>query len=273
MKERRGRRCRCQPRATRASPVPRACIPAVRASCRRTGRSCQHPTASSAPAASAGDTLQVGFCHRDISFLLSHRLSPRDSHRMKQARGLARSSCSVLISRPGERWNILLLERCAAVSRHSTELSRGGSSMLGTWGSPRAPPLPKTPPNPPCRSTALSPARRARGSRTHFVLVEDVENKGGEFGGIAEGEELLVDLLKAGGVELPAGAVLDEALVPAEEGQRDGRRAAPLAERTPGGTEVLGAPGPAPLAACSTRPIGNRSRRVPQSWRSAEWHR
>lgn len=166
MKERRGRRCRCQPRATRASP-------AVRASCRRTGRSCQHPTASSAPAASAGDTLRVGFCHRDISFLLSHRLSPRDSHRMKQARGLARSSCSVLISRPGERWNILLLERCAAVSRHSTELSRGGSSMRGTWGSPCAPPLaqnttkptlPKRSPEPraPCPRLADSLCSRRR---------------------------------------------------------------------------------------------------------------
>lgn len=128
-------------------------------------------------------------------------------------------------------------------------------------GGPPVPPLLKAPPNPPCQSAAAGPAsspmRRARGSRTYFVLVEDIENKGGEFGGIAEGEELLVDLLKAGGVELPAGAVLDEALVPAEEGQRDGRRAAPLAERIPGGTEVLGAPGPAPLVACGTRPMGD----------------
>lgn len=69
-------------------------------------------------------------------------------------------------------------------------------------------------------SPDLPPPDRAAGSQTYFVLVEDIENKGGEFGWVAKGEELLIDLLKAGGIELPAGAVLDKALVPAKEGER-----------------------------------------------------
>lgn len=50
----------------------------------------------------------------------------------------------------------------------------------------------------------------------HLVLVEDVENKRGELGGVSKWEELLVDLLEASGVQLPAGTVLNEALVPAD---------------------------------------------------------
>lgn len=56
----------------------------------------------------------------------------------------------------------------------------------------------------------------------HLVLIEDVENKCGELGGVSKWKELLVDLLEASGVQLPAGAVLNEALVPAD-GRAGGR--------------------------------------------------
>lgn len=69
---------------------------------------------------------------------------------------------------------------------------------------------------------ALSPLDRAPGSDTYFVLIEDIENKSGKFGWVTEGEELLIDLLEAGGIELPAGTVLDKALVPANGGQSMG---------------------------------------------------
>lgn len=42
------------------------------------------------------------------------------------------------------------------------------------------------------------------------------------FGGVPKWEELLVDLLEACCVQLPTGAVLDEALVPGGRGQRRG---------------------------------------------------
>lgn len=56
------------------------------------------------------------------------------------------------------------------------------------------------------RSPCQSPA--------HLVFIKDVENERGELGGVSKWEELLVDLLEAGRVQLPAGAVLDEAFVP-----------------------------------------------------------
>lgn len=51
---------------------------------------------------------------------------------------------------------------------------------------------------------------------TCLVLIKDIEHEGGEFGWVTKGEELLVDLLEAGSIELPTGAVLDKALVPGE---------------------------------------------------------
>lgn len=49
----------------------------------------------------------------------------------------------------------------------------------------------------------------------HLVLIKDVEDKRGELGGVPEGEELLVDLLEAGSIQLPTGAIFDEAFIPA----------------------------------------------------------
>lgn len=57
---------------------------------------------------------------------------------------------------------------------------------------------------------------------SYLVLVKDVEDEGGKLSGIAEGEELLVDLLEASGVQLSAGTVLDEALIPGRGGQGGG---------------------------------------------------
>lgn len=56
--------------------------------------------------------------------------------------------------------------------------------------------------------------RRPCQSPAHLVFVKDVENERGELGGVSKWEELLVDLLEAGRIQLPAGAVLDEAFVP-----------------------------------------------------------
>lgn len=50
----------------------------------------------------------------------------------------------------------------------------------------------------------------------YLVLVKDVEDKGGKLGGVAEREELLVDLLKASGVQLTTGAVFNKTLIPAK---------------------------------------------------------
>lgn len=72
----------------------------------------------------------------------------------------------------------------------------------------------------------------------HLVLVKHVEDKRGELGGVSEREELLVDLLEARRVQLPAGAVLDETLVP--EGQP-----------SEGGSEI-----PPPPPARGARPQG-----------------
>ena len=64
---------------------------------------------------------------------------------------------------------------------------------------------------------------RTRQSPAHLVLIKDIENKCGELGGVPKWEELLVDLLEACRIQLPAGAVLDEALVPGGRDQaRDG---------------------------------------------------
>ena len=64
---------------------------------------------------------------------------------------------------------------------------------------------------------------RTRQSPAHLVLIKDIENKRGELGGVPKWEELLVDLLEACRVQLPARAVLDEALVPGGRDQaRDG---------------------------------------------------
>lgn len=53
----------------------------------------------------------------------------------------------------------------------------------------------------------------------HLVLIKDVENKRGELGGVSKREELFVDLLEASRVQLPTGAVLNKALVPADNTQ------------------------------------------------------
>jgi len=50
----------------------------------------------------------------------------------------------------------------------------------------------------------------------YLVLVKDVEDKGCKLGGVAEGEELLVDLLKASCVQLTTGAVFNKTLIPAK---------------------------------------------------------
>lgn len=57
---------------------------------------------------------------------------------------------------------------------------------------------------------------------TYFVFIKNVKNKGGKFGWVAKGEELLVDLLEPGSIQLAAGAVLDEALVPGKERKKGG---------------------------------------------------
>lgn len=49
----------------------------------------------------------------------------------------------------------------------------------------------------------------------YLVLVKDIEDKGGKLGGVAEGEELLVDLLKASCVQLTTGAIFNKTLIPA----------------------------------------------------------
>jgi hypothetical protein len=67
------------------------------------------------------------------------------------------------------------------------------------------------------------PAARGRNSGlgqpsvpAHLVFVKDVENKRGKFGGVSKWEKLLVDLLEACCIQLPARAVLDEAFVPGD---------------------------------------------------------
>lgn len=104
-------------------------------------------------------------------------------------------------------------------------------------------------------------------SSAHLVLIKDVEDKRSKLGGVSEGEELLVDLLEASSIQLPAGAVLDEALVP---GQRRGQGKGALVSPTalgPGPSACLG-PGDGQILAQShprdvthTRP----SRREPIS--------
>lgn len=69
----------------------------------------------------------------------------------------------------------------------------------------------------------IQPSTRRDGQRAYellkvdcavLVLVEDLEYVVGELGGVAEGEELLVDLGELLFVELTGGAVLEEAFVP-----------------------------------------------------------
>lgn len=59
-------------------------------------------------------------------------------------------------------------------------------------------------------------------SPAHLVFIKDVENKRGKLGRISKWEELLIDFLEACSIQLPAGAILDEALVPG--GSRPGER-------------------------------------------------
>lgn len=66
------------------------------------------------------------------------------------------------------------------------------------------------------------PAQAHRQSPAHLVFIKDVKNKCGELGGVSKGEELLIDLLEARCIQLPAGAVLDETFVPG--GSRPGER-------------------------------------------------
>lgn len=56
---------------------------------------------------------------------------------------------------------------------------------------------------------------------TNLIFIEHVEDKGGELCGVSEGKELLVNLLEAHGVQLPARTVLNEAFVPAEQSTRN----------------------------------------------------
>lgn len=48
----------------------------------------------------------------------------------------------------------------------------------------------------------------------HLVLVKNIEDKWGELGGVAKGEELFVDLLETCSIKLTTRAVFYEALVP-----------------------------------------------------------
>ena len=66
----------------------------------------------------------------------------------------------------------------------------------------------------PCNSTVIS----------YLILIKHVKDEGSKLGGVSEGEELLVDLLKARGVQLSAGTVLNEAFIPAHEWTRGRKR-------------------------------------------------
>lgn len=74
-----------------------------------------------------------------------------------------------------------------------------------------------------------APAGAARQSPAHLVFIKDIENKRGELSGVSKREELLVDLLEARRVQLPTGAVLDEAFVPGNRDQvRESKRNASI---------------------------------------------
>lgn len=49
---------------------------------------------------------------------------------------------------------------------------------------------------------------------TNLVFIKYVEDKGGKLGGVSEREELLVNLLKAHGIQLPTGTIFNETFVP-----------------------------------------------------------
>lgn len=49
---------------------------------------------------------------------------------------------------------------------------------------------------------------------TNLVFIKHIEDKGGELCGISEGKELLINLLEAHSVQLPARTVFNEAFVP-----------------------------------------------------------
>lgn len=52
------------------------------------------------------------------------------------------------------------------------------------------------------------------GWTTNLIFIKHVEDKGSELGGVPERKELLVNLLKACSIQLPARAIFDEAFVP-----------------------------------------------------------
>lgn len=64
---------------------------------------------------------------------------------------------------------------------------------------------------------------RTHQSQLTLFSSKDIENKRGELGGVPKWEELLVDLLEACCVQLPTGAVLDEALYLEVEARREDR--------------------------------------------------
>lgn len=49
---------------------------------------------------------------------------------------------------------------------------------------------------------------------TNLIFIEHIEDKGGELRGITKRKELLVYLLKADSIQLPAGTILNETFVP-----------------------------------------------------------
>lgn len=54
---------------------------------------------------------------------------------------------------------------------------------------------------------------------TYFVLVKNIEDKCGKFSWVSKGEELFVDLLETGSIQLATGTIFDEAFIPADRRQ------------------------------------------------------
>lgn len=49
---------------------------------------------------------------------------------------------------------------------------------------------------------------------TNLIFIKDIEDKGGELCRISKWKKLLVNLLEAHSIQLPTGAIFDEAFVP-----------------------------------------------------------
>lgn len=51
---------------------------------------------------------------------------------------------------------------------------------------------------------------------TNLIFIKYIEDKWGKLGGIPKRKELLIDLLKACSIQLPARTIFDEAFVPGQ---------------------------------------------------------